>query len=213
MDEIHFNHWLPYFDNSSYDIVLNVYLPPASIERITIRMSNDNYHSTDSTTSSRTDTNALSDEPCNNIQSAAKTAGKIAGMGDAYQDSLTFNTADKESLPQRAKSASVKYVKERKDAIQENYCEATKIAEAFVEGYIKGYKYHSVTRDEHGKDVWPDEITCTAKKRARADKESDHSRNKSRSQKQIRYRAIAHALEHLGLDMIDDIEKFIEHLH
>lgn len=36
MDEIHFNHWLPYFDNSSYDIVLNVYLPPASIERITI---------------------------------------------------------------------------------------------------------------------------------------------------------------------------------
>jgi hypothetical protein len=36
MDEIHFNHWLPYFDNSSYDIVLNVYLPPANIERITI---------------------------------------------------------------------------------------------------------------------------------------------------------------------------------
>ena len=36
MDEVHFNHYLPYSDNSSYDIVLNVQLPPASIERITI---------------------------------------------------------------------------------------------------------------------------------------------------------------------------------
>ncbi len=45
MDEIHFNHWLPYFDNSSYDIVLNVYLPPASIERITLVIGN--YHDED----------------------------------------------------------------------------------------------------------------------------------------------------------------------
>ncbi len=41
MDEIRFNHYLPYSDNSSYDIVLNVQLPTANIERITISIMSD----------------------------------------------------------------------------------------------------------------------------------------------------------------------------
>src|SRR5690349_17782948 len=41
MDEIRFNHYLPYSDNDSYDIVLNVQLPAASIERITITFMSD----------------------------------------------------------------------------------------------------------------------------------------------------------------------------
>ncbi len=41
MDEIRFDHYLPYSDNSSYDIVLNVQLPSASIERITITIMSD----------------------------------------------------------------------------------------------------------------------------------------------------------------------------
>jgi hypothetical protein len=45
MDEVHFNHYLPYSDNSPYDIVLNVQLPPASIERITIIVSTDDFQS------------------------------------------------------------------------------------------------------------------------------------------------------------------------
>lgn len=41
MDEIRFNHYLPYSDNDSYDVVLNIQLPPASIERITISIMSD----------------------------------------------------------------------------------------------------------------------------------------------------------------------------
>jgi hypothetical protein len=41
MDEIRFNHYLPYFENGCYDIVVNVQLPPASIERITVTIMSD----------------------------------------------------------------------------------------------------------------------------------------------------------------------------
>jgi hypothetical protein len=36
MDEVRFDHCLPYLGNGSYDIVFNIQLPPASIERITL---------------------------------------------------------------------------------------------------------------------------------------------------------------------------------
>lgn len=48
MDEIRFNHYLPYSDNGYYDIVVNLQLPHANIERIIVNIMSDdaNAHQT-----------------------------------------------------------------------------------------------------------------------------------------------------------------------
>src|SRR5271157_2512212 len=215
MDEIHFNHWLPYFDNSSYDIVLNVYLPPASIERIIVIMdSNDRLEDNLVSASDKTTNNPWPDVITTTPVSQdaeIRNAAQMAGMRQAERDISSLDIPENDSeLSRRAKTARVVYLKENPRVLEKGHYGPVDLGHLFEKEYIHGYEDQIAITSEDGKKVWPDKVTRTAPKIARTDQDTDYSHRKSLSLKQIRYRAIAHALEHLDLDMVDDIDKFIE---
>lgn len=113
MDEIRFNHYLPYSDNSSYDIVLNVQLPTASIERITISiMSDDTFYQGWEETPSR----PLSSWSTEQQEELAQRAGWKA-LDDVLEiQELSkrgvFLIVKKDELPQRARLSAQAAIKD-----------------------------------------------------------------------------------------------------
>jgi hypothetical protein len=129
------------------------------------------------------------------LDAQTRNAAQVAGMQQAEQDISSLDIPEDESeLSRRAKTARLAYIKENLRVLEKSHYSTIELGHLFENEYINGYKDQIAITSKDGEEVWPDKVTRTALKKARTDKEADYSHGKSLSLKQIRYRAIVHAL-------------------
>jgi hypothetical protein len=171
MDDIRFNHYIPYFENGCYDIVVNVQLPSASIERITIIVSTDGYDLEPPINTLQTD--FLSQERIDPLiakirHHATGDARLLAKTDLRYQDS-----ASEPDLKAIAEYLAHKCIKRSDIGAMISGSDSEEEDETFIESFID--KYREII--ERGGMAVLDGEEESLRTKARADKERDMGQN------------------------------------
>jgi hypothetical protein len=102
MDEIRFNHYLPYSGNSSYDIVLNVQLPAASIERIIITIMSDDTNTYEIHKVDEAE-HVFTELPKSHFIPSSQNTDEMQGVSESSMEKMARNQARKDAKEIKAR--------------------------------------------------------------------------------------------------------------
>ena len=157
MDEVRFDHCLPYLGNGSYDIVLNVQLPPADIERITVTVSTGEYQE------SLPPTNTSRQEHPDFIRYMGQSDGQARSISDWSNYGYFLSQLEViEIASDLGNKKQISTMANEKTPIQN--------MDDYLKGFVEGYRRHM---ERMGYEDFPNHDDNKPKKRALLDKEMD----------------------------------------